>query len=164
MGGNDYVTNGRDRGDNEASRRVVYTSRVIELVRELATQGRSATEIATVIGSTAESVRAKCRQLQIRVPKRGRPPGGADKQKLTVFIANKNTENAGRDIPLTARELEVVRLVSSGLPNKVVARRLGLREGTVKIHLHNIYTKLNVPNRTALTLICLTSNLIGQIN
>jgi DNA-binding NarL/FixJ family response regulator len=44
------------------------------------------------------------------------------------------------------------------------ARRLGLQESAVKIHLYNIYKKLDVPNRTALTLICLTSNLIGQIN
>jgi DNA-binding CsgD family transcriptional regulator len=63
-----------------------------------------------------------------------------------------------------ARELEVVRLVSSRLPNKSIARRLGLQESTVKIHLYNIYKKLDVPNRTALTLICLTSDLIGQIN
>lgn len=52
--------------------------------------------------------------------------------------------------PLTRREAEVVRLVSQGLANKIVARHLGLREGTVKIHLHNIYRKLRVANRTGL--------------
>jgi DNA-binding NarL/FixJ family response regulator len=81
-----------------------------------------------------------------------------------VIVNRQNTENANGNVPLTARELEVVRLVSSGLPNKAIARRLGLREGTVKIHLYNIYAKLSVPNRTALTLFCLTSNLPGQIN
>jgi DNA-binding NarL/FixJ family response regulator len=53
---------------------------------------------------------------------------------------------------LTRRETEVIRLVSRGLANKVVAEHLGLREGTVKIHLHNIYRKLRVSSRTALIL------------
>jgi two-component system nitrate/nitrite response regulator NarL len=42
-------------------------------------------------------------------------------------------------------------LVSIGLSNKEVGRRLNLSEGTVKIHLHNIYQKVGVANRTALT-------------
>jgi hypothetical protein len=54
------------------SRRLVYTPAVIELVRQLAGQGRSAAEIATVIGSTAATVRVKCCQLQIKLSKRGR--------------------------------------------------------------------------------------------
>ena|SRR5215207_6432967 len=52
---------------------------------------------------------------------------------------------------LTTREREVMRLVAVGLSNKEVARRLDLSEGTVKIHLHNIYQKIGVANRTALT-------------
>jgi two-component system nitrate/nitrite response regulator NarL len=51
---------------------------------------------------------------------------------------------------LTARERDVVRLVSSGLSNKVIARHLGLQEGTVKIHLHNVYRKLRIANRMTL--------------
>ena len=52
---------------------------------------------------------------------------------------------------LTTREVEVMRLVTSGLSNKQVARELALSEGTVKIHLHNVYRKLNLGSRTALT-------------
>jgi DNA-binding NarL/FixJ family response regulator len=52
---------------------------------------------------------------------------------------------------LTTREAEVMRLVTSGLSNKQVARQLALSEGTVKIHLHNVYRKLNLGSRTALT-------------
>jgi DNA-binding NarL/FixJ family response regulator len=51
---------------------------------------------------------------------------------------------------LTAREAEIARLVTAGLPNKEIARRLDVTEGTVKIHLHNIFRKLQVPNRTSL--------------
>ena len=54
--------------------------------------------------------------------------------------------------PLTKRENEVVRLVVQGLANKSVALQLGLCEGTVKLHLHRIYRKLKVPNRTGLAL------------
>jgi len=51
---------------------------------------------------------------------------------------------------LTTREIEIVRLVASGLRNKQIAERLFVSEGTIKIHLHNIYKKLEVSNRLAL--------------
>jgi len=53
---------------------------------------------------------------------------------------------------LTPREREIVDLISVGLSNKEVGRQLDLQEGTVKVHLHNIYTKVGVANRTALAL------------
>jgi DNA-binding NarL/FixJ family response regulator len=53
---------------------------------------------------------------------------------------------------LTRREKEVTQLASRGLANKDIAVELGVSEGTVKIHLHNIYRKLQVPNRTMLIL------------
>ena len=51
---------------------------------------------------------------------------------------------------LTPRESEVSRLVIKGLSNKEIGRQMQLSEGTVKIHLHNIYKKLSLANRTAL--------------
>ena len=56
---------------------------------------------------------------------------------------------------LTSRERQIVLMVASGLSNKDVGRRLDLSEGTVKVHLHNIYTKLGVNKRTALVAIAL---------
>lgn len=56
------------------------------------------------------------------------------------------------DPPLTTREQDVVRLASRGLSNKSIAHQLGLREGTVKVHLHNIYQKLGISNRMELIL------------
>src|SRR5262249_12678359 len=52
---------------------------------------------------------------------------------------------------LTIREQEVMQLACTGLSNKEIARKLTISEGTVKLHLHKIYDKLRVPNRTALT-------------
>ena len=51
---------------------------------------------------------------------------------------------------LTRREREVVLAVAEGLSNKDIGRRLNLSKGTVKVHLHKIYGKLGVKNRTAL--------------
>jgi DNA-binding NarL/FixJ family response regulator len=53
---------------------------------------------------------------------------------------------------LTPREYEIATLASAALSNKEIARRLGVTEGTVKAHLHSIYHKADVRNRTALTL------------
>jgi DNA-binding NarL/FixJ family response regulator len=49
---------------------------------------------------------------------------------------------------LTARELEILRLVASGASNSHVASTLWVTEQTVKFHLSNVYRKLEVANRT----------------
>ena len=55
---------------------------------------------------------------------------------------------ARADLPLTAREAEILQLVASGSTNGDIARRLWVTEATVKFHLRNIYRKLDVANRT----------------
>jgi len=52
---------------------------------------------------------------------------------------------------LTNRELEIVRLVATGLRNKQIADQLSITEGTVKIHLHTIFEKLGVSSRVELS-------------
>jgi ATP/maltotriose-dependent transcriptional regulator MalT len=52
---------------------------------------------------------------------------------------------------LTAREIEVLRLVSTGLTNRGIAGRLTLSEKTVARHLSNIFAKLGLSTRTAAT-------------
>ena len=49
---------------------------------------------------------------------------------------------------LTPRELEVLRLMAEGLPNKTIALRLGISEHTVKFHVNAILGKLGVTSRT----------------
>jgi DNA-binding NarL/FixJ family response regulator len=51
---------------------------------------------------------------------------------------------------LTPQEMTIVRMIASGLRNREVADKLHISEGTVKVHLHNIYEKLHVNNRLAL--------------
>jgi len=50
---------------------------------------------------------------------------------------------------LTPRQWELLRLVPAGHTNGQIARRLGVSEGTVRIHLQNIYGRLQVSSRTA---------------
>lgn len=53
---------------------------------------------------------------------------------------------------LTAREVEIARLAGAGLRNKDIANKLFIAEGTVKVHLHSVYQKLNVRTRYELML------------
>jgi DNA-binding CsgD family transcriptional regulator len=50
---------------------------------------------------------------------------------------------------LTPRQWELLRLVAAGHPNTQIARQLGVAEGTVRIHLGNVYERLGVSSRTA---------------
>ena len=52
------------------------------------------------------------------------------------------------DPPLTAREIDIVKLLAQGKSNKIVAAELSISEGTVKIHVNNILSKLGVSDRT----------------
>ncbi len=51
---------------------------------------------------------------------------------------------------LSPREIEIMLRVAEGLSNKEVGRQLKISEGTVKMHLHSIYQKIHVTNRTSL--------------
>ena len=53
---------------------------------------------------------------------------------------------------LTPRERELAALVASGLRNREIAARLGISEGTAKLHLYNVYKKLGVSSRVELAI------------
>ena len=55
-----------------------------------------------------------------------------------------------RSAVLTDRQKRVATLVCGGLSNREIAMKLGVAEGTVKIHLHGIYQRLNVHSRNEL--------------
>jgi RNA polymerase sigma factor (sigma-70 family) len=54
---------------------------------------------------------------------------------------------------LSAREREVMLLIVEGLSNKDIARQLNTSESTVKGHLHSIYRRLTINNRTTLAVL-----------
>jgi DNA-binding NarL/FixJ family response regulator len=69
-----------------------------------------------------------------------------DPKAARVLLTNRRTPRRG--VRLTDREWEVLRMVGDGLPNKTIARRLGITERTVKAHLTSVYHQLGVTDRT----------------
>ena len=52
------------------------------------------------------------------------------------------------DLPLTPRQLQVCQLLTSGLPNKLIAKQLSCSEGTIRLHVSAVLKALKVKNRT----------------
>ena len=82
--------------------------------------------------------------LQDRVD--GAGPAAAAQPTAPAAAPSDSLEERLRKL-LTERQIDVLRLLSQGKPNKLIARDLGISEGTVKIHLAAIFRALNVRNR-----------------
>lgn len=74
-----------------------------------------------------------------------------DVARLDALASKGASAALATDSGLTARELEVLRLVATGKTNKIIAAQLCLSEKTVDRHLSNILSKLDVPTRAAAT-------------
>lgn len=70
------------------------------------------------------------------------------------------TPETNREIYLTAREIEVLQLLGSGLHNKAIASTLQISKHTVKFHLSSIFSKLGVSSRTEAVTLGLRQGLI----
>ena len=65
-----------------------------------------------------------------------------------ILIEARGGDPDGVEESLTPREIEVVELLTEGLPNKTIAARLGISDQTVKFHVATICGKLGAANRT----------------
>jgi DNA-binding NarL/FixJ family response regulator len=81
----------------------------------------------------------------------GAVASGATWMEDALFADNMRREGGSRS-ELTCREQQVLELVEQGLRNKDIARELGIRPGTVKIHLKHIFEKTGVHGRFGLAL------------
>lgn len=78
------------------------------------------------------------------------------KEASNVIINQLNTSKAGKkqksfsDIPLTEREIEILKLIAEGLTNKEIADRLFISVRTVDTHRRNLHQKLNIKNTAGL--------------
>jgi RNA polymerase sigma factor (sigma-70 family) len=92
--------------------------------------------------------------------------GASASPKLSRELSSNKNDVDGTKIEkmlraLTHRERQIVQLVSEGLSNKEIARELNVSRGTVKVHLYNIFQKLEVSNRTVLATIALLQRSTG---
>ena len=65
---------------------------------------------------------------------------------MREYLANEELSNA-KSVNLTTKELKVLNLLNSGLSSVEIADKLFISEGTVRVHLHKIYSKLAVKNK-----------------
>lgn len=65
--------------------------------------------------------------------------------------------------PLTARELQVLRLLATGKTNRAIGQELGLAEKTAARHVSNIFTKIDVPSRSAATAYAYEHGLVERL-
>ena len=64
---------------------------------------------------------------------------------------------------LTPREKQVLQLLAQGLSNKAIADKLILGPCTIKTHLHNIYRKLKVRNRTSAAIFAFRCGIVEKL-
>jgi DNA-binding NarL/FixJ family response regulator len=83
----------------------------------------------------------------------------ARKRWVSSTIQSQLTDRALRQ-QLTAREMEVVRLLARGLTNGEIANVFGISASTVKNHVNNLLTKLEVADRTEAVSFCLSRGLV----
>lgn len=81
------------------------------------------------------------------------PPHAMRQEPMKASAAASVQGRMGWEGKLTGRQMEVLRLLALGKPNKLIARELDLSEGTVKIHLSAIFRILDVNNRTEAVLV-----------
>ena len=72
------------------------------------------------------------------------------KTAVAAALLPTRREEPGAD--LSAREREVLELVAEGLANKQIAKRLGIAERTVKVHLGSVFRRIGVTDRTSAAL------------
>jgi DNA-binding NarL/FixJ family response regulator len=83
----------------------------------------------------------------------------AGKRRLPAAVAQKLAEHM-TDEPISPRELDVLSLMAAGKRNKEIAGALSIAEDTVKMHVRNILSKLQVSDRTEAVTIALRRGII----
>ena len=83
----------------------------------------------------------------------------AGKRRLPAPVAQKLAEHMGEE-PISRRELDVLALMATGKRNKEIASQLSIAEDTVKMHVRNILSKLQVNDRTEAVTVALRRGII----
>ncbi len=89
--------------------------------------------------------------------------------KVAYYLASQETDEVCKTqlvnvscagLGVTDREIDIIRLISEGLSNKLIADKLELSTHTVNTHRKNIMTKLNLPNTAGIVMFAVKNNLL----
>ena len=80
-------------------------------------------------------------------------------RKLMDQVSHKEASKSDTHSDLTQREMDVIRLVAEGCANQTIAKKLVISEKTVKTHVSNILSKLNLQDRTQLAIYAIKNGL-----
>ncbi|GKX65679.1 response regulator [Inconstantimicrobium mannanitabidum] len=81
-------------------------------------------------------------------------------QSLFISKKEQKQDNTSMNIPITERELFVLQAIARGCTSKEIAFDMGISERTVKAHLTNIYSKLNVESRSGAVAVAIEKGII----
>jgi DNA-binding NarL/FixJ family response regulator len=88
----------------------------------------------------------------IREVRKGGAPMSREIARKVIVSFQEPANTASEVEDLSPREREILELLAAGFPNKQIAARVGLTDGTVRWHLRHVYHKLHVRSRTEATL------------
>ena len=83
---------------------------------------------------------------RVGVPVQWRPSAASNRHSISTQSSERSNVNSG--IQLTQKQQQVMHYLASGMSNKEIARKLDLSPETIKTHLREIFTRMNVRNRT----------------
>jgi DNA-binding NarL/FixJ family response regulator len=102
-------------------------------------------DVAFVNGRLPEDLRDKLREIAADLIGQASKAANGVQTFQRPISARTNPKR-----PLTLRQNQIVTMLKIGCSNREIARALGLSEGTVKVHLHRIFQRIGVANRTQL--------------
>ena len=127
----------------EATRRIRQDYPAAQIIVLTTYEGDEDIHRALEAGARAYLLKSMVRQELLRAIREVQ----SGKKFIPPPVAARLAEHTPR-IALSPRELEVLDLIATGLRNKEIGDRLTIAEDTVKIHIKNIFGKLNVADRT----------------
>jgi DNA-binding NarL/FixJ family response regulator len=130
----------------EATRQIVEANEGVQVVVLTSFADRAEIEAALdagAVGYLLKDADAEDLIRGVRAAARGESPLAPKAARALLQARAERPE-----LQLSERELEVLRCVAKGLPNKLIARNLGISEKTVKAHLTRIFQQLGVTDRT----------------
>jgi DNA-binding CsgD family transcriptional regulator len=123
---------------------------------------RARLELASVllVLGRLQRARADAQKARDELVKLGAYHQAERARSLLADIAQRQGRKGGRQLPLTARQLEILRLVADGKGDRDIAAALGLSEHTVHRHVANVLTRLDAPSRAAAVAYAVAHSLI----